>query len=93
MKRFDAYAHDNQGVVQRLSRIEGQVRGIAHMVAEDRYCIDILQQIASMQAATDAVALLLLEDHVNGCVADGLRSGSDERVDEVVGILRRYLKR
>ena len=46
-----------------------------------------------MQAAADAVALMLLEDHVKGCVVDGLRSGSDERVDEVVGVIRRYLKR
>ena len=93
MKRSDSYADDKQAVLQRLSRIEGQARGIARMVADDRYCIDILQQIASMQAAADAVAMILLEDHVKGCVAAGLRSGSDGRVDEVVSVIRRYLKR
>ena len=89
----ESYAHNKQTILRRLGRIEGQARGIARMVEEDRYCVDILQQIASMQAAADAVALMLLEDHVKGCVADGLRSGSDERVDEVVGVIRRYLKR
>ena len=93
MRQSKSYADDKHSIVQRLSRIEGQARGIARMVADERYCVDILQQIASMQSAADAVALMLLEDHVKGCVADGLRSGSDERVDEVVGVLRRYLKR
>jgi CsoR family transcriptional regulator, copper-sensing transcriptional repressor len=88
-----SYAQDKEMLLQRLSRIEGQARGIARMVADDRYCVDILQQIASMQSAADAVALILLENHVKGCVAEGLRSGSEERVDEVVGVIRRYLKR
>lgn len=93
MKRSESYAHDKQAVARRLSRIEGQARGIARMVTDNRYCIDVLQQIASMQAAADSVAMILLEDHVKGCVADGLRSGSDGRVDEVVSVIRRYLKR
>ncbi len=78
---------------KRLSRIEGQVRGLARMVEEGRYCVDILQQIASMQAAADSVAMMLLEDHLRGCVADGLRSGSEDRVDEAIGVIRRYVKR
>jgi len=88
-----SYAADKDIVLQRLRRIEGQVRGIAGMIEQDRYCVDILQQIASMQSAADAVAMLLLEDHVKGCVAEGLRSGKEERVDEVVGVIRKYLKR
>jgi DNA-binding FrmR family transcriptional regulator len=93
VKRPGSYDHNKAGLLGRLSRIEGQARGISHMVEEDRYCVDILQQIASMQAAADAVALMLLEDHVKGCVVDGLRSGKTERVDEIVGVIRKYLKR
>ena len=63
------------------------------MIEDDRYCVEILQQIASMQSAADAVAMILLEKHVKGCVVEGLRSGTDERVDEVVGVIRKYLKR
>ena len=63
------------------------------MIEADRYCVDVLQQIASMQSATDAVAMILLENHVKGCVAEGLRTGKEERVDEVVSVIRKYLKR
>jgi len=93
VKHSDSYTQDRQAILQRLNRIEGQARGIARMVEEGRYCVDVLQQIASMQAAADSVALILLEDHVRGCVADGLRSGNSESVGEVVGVIRRYLKR
>lgn len=63
------------------------------MIEDERYCVDVIQQIASMQSAADAVAMILLEDHVKGCVAEGLRTGKEERVDEMVGVIRRYLKR
>ena len=93
MKKGASYAADKDLLIRRLRRIEGQVGGIARMIEDDRYCVDILQQIASMQSASDAVAMLLLENHVKGCVADGLRTGKEERVDEVVGVIRKYLKR
>jgi DNA-binding FrmR family transcriptional regulator len=93
MKKASSYASNKDILLTRLRRIEGQTRGLARMVEEDRYCMDILQQIASMQAAADAVAMLLLEDHVKGCVAESLRTGKGERVDELVGVIRRYLKR
>jgi DNA-binding FrmR family transcriptional regulator len=93
MKSAHSYASEKDALLQRLRRIEGQVRGIAGMVEDDRYCVDIMQQIASMQSAADAVAMILLENHVKGCVAEGLRSGQHERLDEVVGVVRRYLKR
>ena len=89
----NSYAGDKEKILQRLRRIEGQIRGVARMIEEDRYCVEVLQQIASMQSAADAVAMILLEDHVKGCVADGLRSGKEERVEEVVGVIRKYLKR
>jgi DNA-binding FrmR family transcriptional regulator len=93
MKRAVSYAADKDLLLQRLRRIEGQVGGISRMIEDDRYCVDVLQQIASMQSAADAVAMILLENHVKGCVAEGLRTGKEERVDEVVGVIRKYLKR
>ncbi len=88
-----SYAADKDNLLLRLHRIEGQVGGIRRMIQKDRYCVAVLQQIASMQSAADAVAMILLENHVKGCVADGLRTGQEERVDEVVGVVRKYLKR
>lgn len=94
MKRKpNSYAADKDSLLLRLKRIEGQTRGIARMVEEDRYCVDVLQQIASMQSAADAVAMILLDNHIKGCVAEGLRTGKEERVDEVVAVIRKYLKR
>ena len=94
MKKHTAsYTAEKERLLQRLRRIEGQVGGISRMIEDDRYCVDVLQQIASMQSAADAVAMILLENHVKGCVVDGLRTGKEERVDELVGVIRKYLKR
>ena len=93
MKKVASYAPNKELLLRRLRRIEGQVGGISRMIEDDRYCVDVLQQIASMQSAADAVAMILLENHVKGCVVDGLRTGNQERVDEMVGVIRRYLKR
>ena len=93
MKKAASYAVDKELLLQRLRRIEGQVGGVARMIEDDRYCVDVLQQIASMQSAADAVAMILLENHIKGCVVDGLRTGNEQRVDEVVGVIRKYLKR
>ena len=62
------YSEDKAAVLKRLARIEGQVRGIAKMVEDDRYCIDVLTQINAVQSATESVALRLLDDHVRHCV-------------------------
>jgi DNA-binding FrmR family transcriptional regulator len=63
-----SYTKDKAQLVRRLSRIEGQVRGIARMIEREEYCVDILQQTAALRAAIDAVSILVLEDHVQGCV-------------------------
>lgn len=89
----NSYGPDKQDLIDRLNRVEGQVRGIRKMIEDDRYCVDVMQQIASMQAAADSVAMVLLQDHVKGCVADGLRSGDDSSVEEVVAVIRKYIKR
>jgi CsoR family transcriptional regulator, copper-sensing transcriptional repressor len=69
------YAEDKQKLVRRLHRIEGQVRGIERMVEEDRYCIDVLTQIAAVNTALESLAFMILDDHVNHCVAGALASG------------------
>ncbi len=86
-----SYTADKQRILTRLRRIEGQARGLAKMVDEDRYCIDIMQQIASLRAAADAVAIVLLRDHLDGCVREAvLGGGGAEKIDEVVEAVRRY---
>ncbi len=86
-----SYVGDKHKLLLRLRRMEGQVRGLANMVEQDRYCIEILQQIASLRAAADAVALILLRDHLEGCVREAVRDGGGaEQIDEVVEAVRRY---
>jgi DNA-binding FrmR family transcriptional regulator len=76
------YASDKEALVRRLHRIEGQVRGLERMVEEDRYCIDILTQIAAATTALESVAFKILDGHVTHCVADALSSGDPERAAE-----------
>jgi CsoR family transcriptional regulator, copper-sensing transcriptional repressor len=72
------YVADKDALVRRLHRIEGQVRGIERMLEEDRYCIDVLTQIAAVSTALESVAFKILDDHVNHCVAAALASGDPE---------------
>ena len=72
------YAADKDALVKRLHRIEGQVRGIERMVEEDRYCIDVLTQIAAVNTALESLAFRILDDHVNPSVAGALASGDAE---------------
>jgi DNA-binding FrmR family transcriptional regulator len=72
------YAPHKDALVKRLRRIEGQVRGIERMLEEDRYCIDILTQIAAVSTALESVAFKILDEHVNHCVTDALASGDTE---------------
>jgi len=77
----------------RLRRIEGQVRGIARMVENDRYCIDVLAQVAAVRAALKGVEEVVLKDHVEHCVENAIRSGDPaeqrEKVEELLGVLRK----
>ncbi len=89
-----SYSKDKAQLVRRLSRIEGQVRGIARMLEREEYCVDILQQTAALRAAVDAVSILILEDHVQGCVRSAAERGeADKYVDEVMDVVRRTLGR
>jgi len=89
-----SYSKDKASLVRRLSLMEGQVRGIARMIEREEYCVDILQQTAALRAAVDAVSILVLEDHVQGCVRTAAEQGhADEYVDEVIDVVRRTLGR
>ncbi len=84
---------DPKPVVNRLRRIEGQVRGLQRMVDEDAYCVDILTQVAAVQTALEQVAIHVLDGHVRGCVADAVASGDgqgEQRLDEVMEAVRRF---
>ena len=80
-------------VLKRLRRIEGQVRGIAGMVEDERYCIDVLQQISAAQAALDKVALALVDDHVRHCVLGADPSNQEEKSAELMTALTRLVGR
>jgi len=89
-----SYAKDTAQLMRRLSRMEGQVRGIARMIEREEYCVDILQQTAALRAAVDSLSILVLEDHVQGCVRTAAEHGeADKYVDEVIDVVRRTLGR
>ena len=76
------HGYDKEALAKRLHRIEGQVRGIERMVEDDRYCIDVLTQIAAANTALESLALQVLDQHVKHCVADALASGNPEAAAE-----------
>jgi DNA-binding FrmR family transcriptional regulator len=90
------YSKDKDALAKRLHRIEGQVRGIERMVEEDRYCIDILTQIAAVQTALEAVGLKVLDEHVRHCVTRALTSGDDAEAEtktsELLAAVQRFAK-
>lgn len=79
-------------LVNRLSRIEGQVRGIKRMVEEDTYCPEILIQVSAVNAALNSFNKVLLAEHIRSCVAEDIRKGNDEIIDELVVTLQKLMK-
>ncbi len=79
-------------LINRLNRIEGQVRGIRKMVENDSYCPDILIQVSAVNAALNSFNKVLLANHIRTCVADDIREGKDETVDELVATLQKLMK-
>jgi len=90
------YAPYKEQLVKRLARIEGQVRGISKMIDDDRYCIDILTQLGAVDTALEAVALKVLEEHVQHCVAGAMASGdkadAEEKSRELLAAVQRFAK-
>lgn len=81
-----------KALINRLNRIEGQVRGVKKMVESDAYCTDILVQVSSIQAALNGFNRELLANHIRTCVANDIRSGKDETIDELVMTLQKLMK-
>ena len=95
MAQARGYTATKEQLRDRLARIEGQVRGVARMVEEDRYCVDVLTQISAIQAALDRVGLGLLDDHARHCLIGGHGGPSDpeEQVQALMGAVGRMLSR
>jgi DNA-binding FrmR family transcriptional regulator len=79
-------------LMRRLNRIEGQVRGIKGMLEKDAYCPDILMQVAAVTAALNSFNKVLMANHIRTCVADDIRAGRDETIDELVNTLQKLMK-
>ena len=83
---------EKKKLLNRLKRIEGQVRGIQNMLETDAYCADILVQVAAVNAALNSFNKVLMADHVRTCVAENIRQGNDEVIDELVGLLQKLMR-
>jgi DNA-binding FrmR family transcriptional regulator len=81
------------GLAKRVNRIEGQIRGIGRMIEEDRYCIDVLTQLAAVRSALDALGIELLENHLHGCVQHAVKSGDGAHaIDEALAVIKRFAR-
>lgn len=78
-------------LINRLNRIEGQIRGIKNMVENDDYCIDILNQISASRAALGSLANILLEDHIRTCVSEGIKNGDEDIVSELTQTIKKII--
>ena len=88
------YTKDKAAFLARMKKIEGQARGIQRMIEEDRYCIDIVQQLTALSSATDEVSLRILQDHIEGCVSKAIREEhGDTHISELIETIRKAIKR
>ena len=79
-------------LIHRLNRIEGQIRGIRSMVENDAYCVDVLTQVSAASAALSAFSRELLDSHVRTCVVQDIREGNDEKVEELLKTIQKFIK-
>ena len=91
-KKKERTPEEYKDLLHRLNRIEGQVRGIKKMLEEDDYCVDILTQVSAVSAALNSFNKVLLANHIRTCVADDIRDGKDEVIDELVCTLQKLMK-
>ncbi|HEY82958.1 MAG TPA: metal-sensitive transcriptional regulator [Dehalococcoidia bacterium] len=88
------YAKIKPTLLARMKKIEGQARGIRRMIEEERYCIDIVQQLTALCAAADELSLLILQSHIEGCVAEAIRGErGEEHIRELMETIRKAIKR
>lgn len=83
---------EHKSLINRLSRIEGQIRGIKNMVENDAYCTDIIMQVSAATAALNSFNKELLASHIKGCVANDIRNGKDDTVDDLVATLQKLMR-
>ena len=91
-KHKDREDKEKKDLMNRLKRIEGQVRGVENMLENDSYCIDILMQVSAINCALNSFNKVLLGNHIKTCVADNIRDGNDEVVDELVKVMQKLMK-
>ena len=92
MRKKERTEEEKRALINRLSRIEGQIRGIRAMVEKDAYCTDILTQSAAAGAALNGFSRELMASHIRSCVAEDIRSGRDEVIDELIVTLQKLMK-
>lgn len=83
---------DTKKILQRLNRIEGQIRGIQKMIEQDKYCIDVLTQVAAVRAALDKVGLVIFEEHSQKCIIEAIKDNRPEAVEDLMSVLKRFIK-
>ena len=91
-KIMASYLKDKKEILVRLRKLEGQLKGIQRMVEDEKYCVDVLNQISAVVAASQKVASIILKDHIQGCIRDALvhDEHSDEHVNELLGVIERF---
>ena len=87
-----SYAEHKAKIQTRLRRLEGQVRGVQRMIDEDQYCVDVLTQLSAIIAAARGVGMLVLEDHIRGCVIDAPEAEREDRLDELTEAIERFTR-
>lgn len=87
-----SYAEHKARIGTRLRRLEGQVRGVQRMIDEDAYCVDVLTQLSAIIAAARGVGLLVLDDHIRGCVVNAIGDEREDRLDELTDAIERFTK-
>ena len=91
-KKKERDEKEYKDLLNRLRRIEGQVRGVEKMVENDAYCVDILTQVSAITAALNSFNKVLLANHIRTCVAEDIRDGNDDTIDELVATLQKLMK-
>ena len=92
MRTKERSEEEYRDLVHRLNRVEGQIRGIKGMLEKDAYCVDILNQVAAASSALNSFTRVLLENHMRSCVAEDIREGKDEKLEEVLKTLQKLMK-
>jgi len=88
------YAKEKEAILARMKKIQGQARGVEQMIESDRYCLDIVQQLTALSSAADEISMLMLENHIEGCVAEAIREEHGEaHIQELMKTIRKAVKR